>query len=146
MISENFSNNSGQDLLERYNAYLCNYRDLAVETIDRHRVYTQRFLEWLNNENGPDKSSNLTLESIQKFAFHYGKSHGARSRAWMHYALRSFLKFCHINGYVDRDLSPVIPSVRRIKLSHTPFGIDQENIIKLLQSINPPWSIFVIMP
>jgi site-specific recombinase XerD len=136
MVSVNFSNHSGQDLLDRYHAYLCNYRDLAVETMDRHRVYTQWFLEWLDNENDPDKSNNLTFEGIQKFIFHYGKNHGARSRAWMHYALRSFLHFCYINGYVDRDFSPAIPSVRRLKLSHVPFGIDQEKIFTLLQSIN----------
>lgn len=136
MVSVNFSNNSGQELLDRYHTYLCKYRDLAVETIDRHRVYTQWFLEWLDNDKAPNKSNNLTLEDIQNFVFHYGKKHGARSRAWMHYALRSFLNFCYANGYVDRDLSPAVPSVRRIKLSHVPFGIDQENIIKLLQSIN----------
>ena len=136
MGSVNFSNNPRQDLLDHYYTYLSKYRDLAIETIGRHRVYTQGFLEWLAYDSEPDKLNNLTLESVQKFVFYYGKGHGARSRAWMHYALRSFLDFCYANEYVVRDLSPAIPSVRRVKLSHVPFGIDQKNIIKLLQSID----------
>jgi integrase len=47
-------------------------------------------------------------------------------------SLRSFLRFCHVRGYADRNLADAIPVISTPKLDRIPRAISWESVQKLL--------------
>jgi integrase/recombinase XerD len=52
-------------------------------------------------------------------------------------ALRGFLRFCALHKYTAEDLSIVIPSLPRYRLSSLPRGMEDSDIQKILNTIDP---------
>jgi len=54
------------------------------------------------------------------------------SRRHLVASIRSFLKFCHLKGYVQRDLTEAVPVIGTPKLGSVPRGIPWESVENLL--------------
>ena len=54
------------------------------------------------------------------------------SRKHLVSSIRSFLKFCHLKGYIQRDLTEAVPVIETPKLGSIPRGISWESVEKLL--------------
>jgi integrase len=54
----------------------------------------------------------------------------------MQSALRGFLRFCQLQGYVESDLSIAVPAYRRERLSSVPKAIDEDTTRRLLEIID----------
>jgi site-specific recombinase XerD len=54
----------------------------------------------------------------------------------MQAALRTFLRFCFHEGYAPQLLDDAIPSLRTYTLARTPQGLGEDQVKKLLESIN----------
>ncbi len=50
--------------------------------------------------------------------------------------LRSFLRFGHQKGYLERDLAEVVPQIRRYRMSDVPRGVSDEDARKTLEGID----------
>jgi len=124
------------ELLEQYQQYALRVRQVQLDTVLEQRTYLLRLIDGVNALSSSNLLNWLNVSSIQRFVFAYGAKHGASSCRWMQFSLRSFLKFCYLRCYIDRDLSVAVPAARRRHLDHVPRAIDPDSIIQLRQSID----------
>lgn len=124
------------ELLEQYQQYILRVRQVQLDTVLEQRTYLLRLIDAVKAVSSGDLLKWLSIKSIQRFVFAYGANHGSGSCRWMQFSLRSFLKFCYLRCYIDRDLSLAVPAARHRHLEHVPRAIDSDSIIQLRQSID----------
>jgi integrase/recombinase XerD len=78
----------------------------------------------------------LSADAVEAFFVRYGKNHGKRTVQCMQTAMRLFLRFAALRGWVDRELAAAVPSLVRWRLSGLPRGLSTEELTKVLAS---PW-------
>ncbi len=127
---------SPNELLEQYQQYAVRVRQVQFDTVLEQRTYLQRLIAAVRPGSTSGLLKWLTVSSIQRFVFTYAAEHGPGSCKWMQFSLRSFLRFCYLRRYTDRDLSAAVPAARRRHLEHVPRALSPENIIQLCKSID----------
>jgi len=95
-----------------------------------------QFLQWLGSEATPEGLFRLTAERIEKFFLSYAQSMGQSARHSMQSALRSFLRFCLHQGYIERPLDRAVPTLRTYKLATVPRGLSDTQAQQVLRGIN----------
>jgi integrase/recombinase XerD len=124
-----------QQLLQDYLDYLKCVRHLAECTIREHRRYLTPFLE--DRGSAPTKRlRELTPAQVLAFSTNYEKGRGQGIRQGLQGVLRSFLRFCHQQGYVVCDLAQALPKIRTYKLSGVPRAISEDDALKTLECID----------
>jgi integrase len=81
--------------------------------------------------------ASLTAERVEEFFVQYSKDHGVQSRHSMQSAMRLFLRFADLQGWVGQELAAAVPSLLGWRLSGLPRGLRDEELTKLLAS---PWA------
>ena len=66
----------------------------------------------------------------------YADKMGRSARRSMQAALRTFLRFCLSQGYLQRPLQHAVPTWRTYKLATVPRGLTGEQALKVLQGID----------
>ena len=107
---------------------------LAKDTLDGHRVYLHRFLDYLNANNVRtakciDKPH--VLDFINSLAFY--------SKATMHCmlsCLRNILRYLHDKQLATIDLSYLVPKSSYKKEAHLPTTYEEEEIERLIQAVD----------
>jgi site-specific recombinase XerD len=61
---------------------------------------------------------------------------GRSARRSMHAALRTFLRFCWSQGYIQRPLEHAVPTWRTYRLATVPRGITDQQALKVLETID----------
>ena len=84
----------------------------------------------------PQGCLELTAETIERFFLPYAQKMGRSARRSMQAALRTFLRFCLSQGYVQRPLEHAVPTWRTYKLATVPRGLTGEQALKVLQGID----------
>jgi site-specific recombinase XerD len=123
-------------LLAAYLHWLREVRQNTEETIAWRRRKVVPFLAFLGDIATPDGLSTVGVDQIRAYAVSRMAERGYAVRVAIVGALRSFLQFCHLSGYLPTDLSRSIPSVRSYALSDTPRGLGDEQAQKVLESID----------
>jgi integrase/recombinase XerD len=123
-------------LLEGYLKWMRRYQHASQGTLELRCHSIARFLEWLGLEATPDGLSRLTAERIEDFFLSYAQSIGRAARRSMQSALRTFLRFCLHQGYIDRSLDLAVPTLRTYKLATVPRGLSDTEAQQVLRSIN----------
>jgi len=124
------------ELLIEYGEYSQRHRDLCDETVKLHHFYLKRFFTRIHVTTSTELFSWLSFTTIQEYCFSYKEEFGHGSQKNMHFALRSFFRFCKNKQYIRTDLSSAVPAIHTRRLSQVPRGIDSENISLLLGSID----------
>lgn len=78
----------------------------------------------------------ITARHIEDFFVEYGQDHGMSARRSMSAAMRLFLEYASIRGWVGREMVAAVPSLVGYRLSGLPRGINDEQLSKLLTT---PW-------
>jgi integrase/recombinase XerD len=120
-------------VLARYARYLAAERGLAETTIRRNVELVRPFLA------GRDMGSQVDLEQLtagEVTAFVVARCRDARggTAPRMMTALRSLLRFLHVEGLIDQPLASVVPSVAAWKLAGLPKALDDGQVAALLAS------------
>lgn len=123
-------------LLDKYLEHLRTSRDLTEGSIERHRRCTSRFLEHFGHAGRLWARAKLNVVSVQAYVSAYAKGHGHAANRDMFSTLRVFLGYLHIEGHLPNDLSAGVPSIKCRRLSHVPRGISDDDIDRLLGSID----------
>jgi site-specific recombinase XerD len=121
-------------MLDPYLRYLRDERQLTKRTIMQTETKLQAFLTSLKADVTRERMKTLPAYRIESHI----KEHLKDSREnliCLAYTLRCFLRFCARQGYTNEDLSLVIPSIPRYRLSTIPKGIEESAIQKILSSI-----------
>ena len=119
-------------LLSEYLDFLCRHRGLTKGTIRFRRNDVISFLQSLRLENELEDIGKVSAQQIYDYIIKTVKLMTRPSRRHLVASIRSFLKFCHLKGYVQRDLTEAVPVIGTPKLGSVPRGIPWESVEKLL--------------
>ena len=125
-----------QPLLEAYLKWMRDYQHASEGTIGVRCHSITQFLEWLGPEATPEGLLRLSSERIEDFFISYAQSMGRSARRSMQSALRTFLRFCLHNGYIELPLDRAVPTLRTYKLATVPRGLTDIQAQKVLRCIN----------
>jgi site-specific recombinase XerD len=125
-----------QPLLDAYLQWMRHYQHASEGTLELRRHSMTQFLQWLATEATPEGLFRLTAERIEKFFLSYAQSMGRSARHSMQSALRSFLRFCLHQGYIERPLDLAVPTLRTYKLATVPRGLSDTQAQQVLRCIH----------
>ena len=136
VIDFNHCQTSPSPLLDGYLQWLKDIQNSAQGTIELRRVYLTRFLASSDGGLSMQRLAHLSPGEVQTFFLEYAKSRGKASRRSMQAALRTFLRFCDAKGYIGRDLSASLPTLRTYKLDTLPRSLTDYEIHRILSHID----------
>jgi site-specific recombinase XerD len=125
-----------QPLLDAYLQWMRRYQHASEGTLEVRRHSMTQFLQWLGTEATPEGLFRLTAERIEKFFLSYAQSMGRSARHSLQSALRSFLRFCLHQGYIERPLDLAVPTLRTYKLATVPRGLSDTQAQQVLRCIH----------
>ena len=125
-----------QPLRDAYLQWMRDHQHAAAGTIELRSHSISQFLKWLGPQATPQGCLELTAETVERFFLPYAHKMGHSARRSMQAALRTFLRFCLHQGYVQRPLQHAVPTLRTYKLATVPRGLTDEQALKVLQSID----------
>lgn len=122
-----------EGLLGRYARWLAAERGLAETTIRRNVELVRPFVA------GWERAGRVELEHLRAAdvtAFVVAGCHDARggTAPRMVTALRSLLRFLHVEGLIDQPLATAVPAVAGWKLTGLPGGLQADQVAALLAS------------
>ena len=127
---------SFQFLCEQYCRHALEVRQTTLETACKELSYLRRFFLYSGPfRNTAELFKRLEPAFITDFLAGYADSHGWGARRWMHLSLRIFLRFCREYGYLNRDLSVLVPAVRTPRRGRVPRCLPDECIAALGSNI-----------
>jgi site-specific recombinase XerD len=112
------------------------YQEASDGTVEVRRHSITRFLQWLGPEATPQGLSRHTAERIEDFFLGYAQGTGRSARRSMQSALRTFLRFCLHQGYIDRGLELAVPTLRKYKLAAVPRGLSDSEAQRVLRCVD----------
>jgi integrase/recombinase XerD len=98
-------------LVERYRAYLLGERGLAAGTVSYYERFARLFLAAISAVGGEVDPARLTAGDVGRFVREQGASRSVGSTKNMVMALRSLLRFLHLDGITAGDLAGAVPAV-----------------------------------
>lgn len=125
-----------QTLRDAYLQWMCEHQHAAAGTIEVRSQSITQFLKWLGPKATPQGCLELTAETVERFFLPYAQKMGRSARRSMQSALRTFLRFCFHQGYVQRPLDRAVPTLRTYKLATVPRGLTEEQALKALRAID----------
>ena len=125
-----------QSLRDGYLQWMREHHHAAPGTIELRSHSISQFLQWLGPQATPQGCLELSAETVERFFLSYAQKMGHSARRSMQAALRTFLRFCLDQGYVQRPLERAVPTWRTYKLATVPRGLTDEQALKVLRGIN----------
>jgi site-specific recombinase XerD len=127
-------------LLQHYLDYLRSERNLAQSTIKAHRTCIVPLLDELG-EPLLEGIARLSPEQVLDYFSRHTCNRPPSFPRQLQGSLRSLLRFCRQEGYLDRDLTGIIPPIHNYKLSGVPRGISDKDARKTLAGIDRTTSL-----
>lgn len=125
------------DFREYYRRYCLSVRNNCDDTVRMRFISLERFFAHFEGlDCAMDLFKQITPSTVTDFLLGYASAFGSGSRQNMHSALRVFLRFAYVEGFVPQDLSALVPTVRRWRLARLPRALPDECICALEGSID----------
>jgi len=124
-----------QPLVDAYLKWMRDYQHASEGTVGLRCHSITQFLEWLDPEAIPEGLSKLSSDKIEDFFISYVRSMGRSARRSMQSALRTFLRFCLHQGYIEQSLEHAVPTLRTYKLDTVPRGLTDTQAQQVLRCI-----------
>ncbi|MBO3753197.1 tyrosine-type recombinase/integrase [Streptosporangiaceae bacterium NEAU-GS5] len=120
-------------VLERYRRWLERERRLGEQTVDLRLHFAAKFVI-AQIDGGRLELARIGPQAVTAFVLDMSQLYAISSMKPLTSSLRSLLRFLFAAGDIDRDLSPVVPSVAGWQLSGIVVGADEEAVAELLAS------------
>jgi integrase/recombinase XerD len=120
-------------LVERYQAYLLGERGLAAGTVRYYERIARLFVEQVSGSAGDLELRRLTAGEVGEFVLEQCAARSVGSAKNVVMALRSLLRFLHLDGVTAGDLSGAVPAVAPQPRS-LPRALDPRVVSRLLAS------------
>ena len=131
----------GPDLLvERYRAYLLGERGLAAGTVGYYVRVARLFVEQVLTSGGELDLGRLTTEEVGGFVLGQCAARNVGSARIVVMALRSLLRFMHLDGISAGDLSGAVPAIAPQRRS-LPRALEAGVVRRLLASCDRRTSV-----
>jgi integrase/recombinase XerD len=126
-----------EDLLADYGAYLRGERGLAAESV---RCYCGQARKFLASLPEPLEESLARLDAARVTAFmvrHTTESDSVWSAKALVTAVRSLLRYLHVDGQIPTSLTGAVPAVAGWRLDALPRGLKPRQVTSLLSAPAP---------
>jgi integrase/recombinase XerD len=130
-------------LLERYRAYLTGERGLRPATAGRYVGLVRPFLVGRVRAGGDLDLAGVTAGDVNAFVVSQCRPPRRGSVKSMVTALRSVLRFLHVEGVIARPLFAGVPSVAGWKLAGLPRGLQSRQVRALLGAAGPDPAVWI---
>jgi len=118
------------EVLADYLAFLRHHRGMQEHTIAQHQLHVGRLLRHV--ATGDQAIHDLTPSQFDGFLVECGRRMSRRSIGLVSAALRSFLRYLHLSGQVERDMSLQVAAPRVYALETVPRALPWADVLKLL--------------
>jgi integrase/recombinase XerD len=120
-------------LLAEYRGYLVSERGLAASTVAYYERVARLFL---TEQGGPtaEKLAALNTAVVTGFVLRESRRGSVGSAKFMVTALRSLLRYLHLQGLTDQPLAAAAPAVAGWRLAGLPRGLRPAEVVALLAS------------
>jgi site-specific recombinase XerD len=125
---------AADELLEQYRRYLTGERGLVVGTARGYVDIVRPFVESRVTETGETELWDLSPADVLGFLLAETGRRSRKSAKLLVSALRSLLRFWHVEGLIDRPVAGAVPSVAGWRLAGLPRALDPEQVRALVQS------------
>ena len=123
-------------LLQDHLEWLRRTRNVAASTIETRSCYVGRFLAWLDADATPVGLRELRTQRIEQYLLEQSQRNGSRGGVDMRTALRMFLRYCYLNGYLSQRLEHAVPSVSHYQLARAPRYLSDEQAQQVLAGVD----------
>jgi integrase/recombinase XerD len=121
-----------EQLLARYSEYLCAERGLSSATVQCNIELTRPFLTGLEQAERID-FDRLTTGTVTGFILEWSRRQPKTLDRRVS-ALRSLLRFLHVQGLIDAYWADAVPAVHRPRLAGLPKALPSEQVAAMLAS------------
>lgn len=121
-------------LLDRYAEYLLQQRGLKPSTVRNYCNHVRAFLADRERVAGDPGLGALDVAAINDYVLRESQRLSVSSTQALALALRSVLRFLHLEGLLDRDLATAVPSVAKCRLVSLVKAVDASFVARLLES------------
>jgi integrase/recombinase XerD len=122
-------------LLDEYVRFLADHRGLGP-SVSRHEHHVAAFLKSLKSPVTLSAIRRLEAAHVFRFIRSRSQALGPAERKAMCAAVRAFMRFLHLRGYLARDLAPAVPVIPTFKLDRLPKAIPWEDVEKILAAVD----------
>ena len=126
----------GQGVLAEFRQWLSLERGLADSSVQTEVWHAEKFLHWLPD---PLETTFERLDASMVLRFVAANAEHGYSRNYLknrHRALRSFLRFLHVQAVTPRLLADAVPAVASWSLANVPRALTVEQVAALLDSFD----------
>ncbi|MGH8991161.1 MAG: tyrosine-type recombinase/integrase [Acidimicrobiia bacterium] len=121
------------ELLENYCTYLLGERSLAPGTVRYYVRFARLFLSWVSGAGELDLLT-VTAGDVCRFVLEECGRRSAGSARTLIMALRSLLRFVHVEGLTATPLVGAVPAVAPWRQRSLPQGLSAGAVVRLLRS------------
>ena len=119
-------------LLARFGAYLSVERGLSAPVVQAYTRWVSPFVEEVVGAGQEPDLGGLTAVDVQRFLVANLPGLSRKSAQMTACALRSFLRFCYVEGIVEMSLVGAIPAVAHRRLAGFPQDLTASQVASLL--------------
>jgi site-specific recombinase XerD len=119
-----------------YLGWLSEKFQLENATIKIRSNYLKQFLQWYQETSNDQALQALKAYDVESFFIKATSRWGTAYKRSLQATLRSFFDFCHQRGYIMQNLHSSLPVIKTYRLGEVPKKIDDNEAIRLLESIN----------
>lgn len=120
-------------IYREYLEYLRSVKGLARGTIHNRKKPVLVFLMKCARFSTPSGIAKLKPKHIQRYVMAGAKTLSREGKRTLTVALRDFFRFLHLKGYINRDLSCIVPTLITYRLTTLHRGISWSLVRKLLK-------------
>jgi integrase/recombinase XerD len=120
------------ELLDRYADYLRLRRGLKASTIRNYTNHARDFLSDRERRLGGPALETLDVATVNDYILRESRRVSVSATQAAAGVLRSFLRFLHVEGVIDRDLAVAVPTVAKWRLASLVRAIDPALLARLL--------------
>lgn len=122
-----------EHLIERYRTYLVQERGLAASTVASN-IHVGRLFLATRPQVGGRGLDVLRASEVLDFVRSECRKHSPRSAGYVTTGVRSFLRFCHLDGRTATPLAGAVPRVACWRLTALPKSLEPSVLAALLKS------------
>ncbi len=123
------------EIHDEFLCWLSDVRELAESTINLQSGYLNQFLDWYKGMSDDNDLYELKVYDVECFFLEATSRWGKSYKRSLQTTLRTFFDFCFEQGYTRQNFHFFIPKINTYRLSEIPREIKDNEIEKLLKSI-----------
>lgn len=119
----------GEMLVQRYLDYLRDQQGLSAHSLAAYSPFVRAFVA---AQRLPENSAAVDAAAVRRHLLGFSQSRSTSFVRLLAASLRSFLRFCFLDGTTAKDLSTSVPPVRRWRLAAVPPFLVAEEVERVI--------------